>query len=272
MDAAAELGRNPVSTRFSLSMEMSRLTRDGTAEPVSRDQILRHERGQENVHFSCSANHVQDWQPYPVDSYSCSMFDHTYMLPWYSVPVVLSPHGNARYFLGGNRPLWYILLRYSATTVMYGKFYLVYFTFLGVTPACVWCCDASTFTEHKNHQTSNLNMKCAVCVCVCVFSSHLFWTSNSLELPAGVTQDFASTFLLRCVPLFFSREGFIPYSCCVCDYTYIASKLRDTHRNPFVLDLNSKARWRWVYSLTKIPHQARQTGRRRGLLYLLYCT
>ena len=51
MDAAAELGRNPVVTRFSLSMEMSRLTRDGTAEPVSRDQILRHARGQGNVHF-----------------------------------------------------------------------------------------------------------------------------------------------------------------------------------------------------------------------------
>ena len=32
-------------TRFSLSLEMSRLTRDGTAEPVSRDQILRRERG-----------------------------------------------------------------------------------------------------------------------------------------------------------------------------------------------------------------------------------
>ena len=27
-------------------MEMSRLTRDGAAEPVSRDQILRHARGQ----------------------------------------------------------------------------------------------------------------------------------------------------------------------------------------------------------------------------------
>ena len=54
MDAAAELGRNPVSkhTRFSLSMEMSRLTLDGTAEPVSRDQILRHARGQGNIHFS----------------------------------------------------------------------------------------------------------------------------------------------------------------------------------------------------------------------------
>ena len=41
---------------------MSRLTRDGTAEPVSRDQILRHERGQENIHVSRSADHVQDWQ------------------------------------------------------------------------------------------------------------------------------------------------------------------------------------------------------------------
>ena len=53
MDAAAERGRNPVyvSTKFSLSMEMSRLTRDATAEPVSRDQILRHERGQGNIHF-----------------------------------------------------------------------------------------------------------------------------------------------------------------------------------------------------------------------------
>ena len=26
------------------------------------------------------------------------------------------------------------------------------------------------------------------CVCVCVFSSHLFWTSSSLDVPAGVTQ------------------------------------------------------------------------------------
>ena len=61
-------------------MEMSRLTRDGTAESVSRDQILRHGRGQGNIHFSCSADHVQDWQPYPVDPYSCYscyMCDHT---------------------------------------------------------------------------------------------------------------------------------------------------------------------------------------------------
>ena len=57
---------------------MSRLTQDGTAEPVSRDQILRRERGQEHTHFPCSADHVQDWQPYPVDPYSCYMYDHTY--------------------------------------------------------------------------------------------------------------------------------------------------------------------------------------------------
>ena len=58
---------------------MSRLTRDGTAEPVSRDHILRRERGQGNINFPCSADHVQDWQPYPVDPYFCYMCDHTFM-------------------------------------------------------------------------------------------------------------------------------------------------------------------------------------------------
>ena len=49
------------------SMEMSKLTQDGTAEPVSRDQILRRERGQRIIHFPCSAaDHEQDWQPCPV--------------------------------------------------------------------------------------------------------------------------------------------------------------------------------------------------------------
>ena len=67
------------ATRFSLSMEMSRLTRDGTAEPVSRDQILRHARGQGNIHFPCSADHEQDWQPYPVDPYSAICEDYTYI-------------------------------------------------------------------------------------------------------------------------------------------------------------------------------------------------
>ena len=80
MDAAAEIGRNPVSKHQIQPeyMEMSRLTRDGTAEPVSRDQILRHVRGQGNIHFPCSADHEQDWQPYPVDPYSAICHHHTY--------------------------------------------------------------------------------------------------------------------------------------------------------------------------------------------------
>ena len=60
-------------------MEISRLTRDETAEPVSRDQILRHARGQGNINFPCSADHEQDWQPYPVDPYSAICDDHTYI-------------------------------------------------------------------------------------------------------------------------------------------------------------------------------------------------
>ena len=89
MDAAAELERNPVV--FSLSMEMSRLTRGGTAEPVSRDQILRRkQRGQGNIHFSCSADHEQDWQSYPVDPYSCYLCDHSY-IHTVSVYPVCSP-------------------------------------------------------------------------------------------------------------------------------------------------------------------------------------
>ena len=59
---------------------MSRLTRDGTAEPVSRDQILRHARGQGNINFPGSADHEQDWQPYPVDPYSAICDGHTYIL------------------------------------------------------------------------------------------------------------------------------------------------------------------------------------------------
>ena len=48
---------------------MSRLTRNGTAEPGSREQTLMRERGQGNIDFPCSADHEQDWQPYLVDPY-----------------------------------------------------------------------------------------------------------------------------------------------------------------------------------------------------------
>ena len=44
----------------SLSMETGSLTRDGTAETVSRDEILRREREQGNIRFPCSAGCEQD--------------------------------------------------------------------------------------------------------------------------------------------------------------------------------------------------------------------
>ena len=51
------------------------MTRDGTAEPVLRDQILRRDGDWEILFFLllCSADHEQDRQPYPVDPYSCYM-------------------------------------------------------------------------------------------------------------------------------------------------------------------------------------------------------
>ena len=47
---------------------MSRGADNGTAEPISRDPILRRDLGQRNIHYPCSADHEQDyWHPYPVD-------------------------------------------------------------------------------------------------------------------------------------------------------------------------------------------------------------
>ena len=61
---------------------MGRLTRDGMAEPVPRDQILRRVWGEGDIPFSCSVDHEQDWQPYPVDPFSANneCDDHQYIL------------------------------------------------------------------------------------------------------------------------------------------------------------------------------------------------
>ena len=63
MDAAAELGRNPVS-KHQIQPEYG---------DEQADAGLRRERGQGNINFPCSADHEQDWQPYPVDPYSSHM-------------------------------------------------------------------------------------------------------------------------------------------------------------------------------------------------------
>ena len=67
---------------------MKRLPRDGTAESVPRDQILRRERGQGNIHFPCSADHEQDWQPYPADLYSAICYGLSYFQHAHFIPIV----------------------------------------------------------------------------------------------------------------------------------------------------------------------------------------
>ena len=79
MDAAAELGRNPVS-KHQIQLEYGDEQADAGRDcRTRRDQIFRRERGQGNVDVPRSADHAQDWQPYPVDPYSCYMCDHTYI-------------------------------------------------------------------------------------------------------------------------------------------------------------------------------------------------
>ena len=69
-------------------------TRDGTAEPVSRDQILRHARGQGSITFPVQL--TTDWQPYPVDPYSAICDDHTYIKYYDRIYLQLSMN-----YLGG---------------------------------------------------------------------------------------------------------------------------------------------------------------------------
>ena len=112
-------------------MEMSKLTRDGTAGPDSRDQTLRRERGQRIINFPCSAaDHEQDWQ-------HCT--------------VVRAIHTNIVVLHSVNIPLFVLHV-------------------------------------HIIQQQQKVN-RARTNVCVCVFSSLPFWTSSSLDVPAGVTQE-----------------------------------------------------------------------------------
>ena len=155
-----------------------------------------------------------------------------HMLPWYSAPtvmhgifwmvsatlahatVVLSPHGNVRYFWDGNRPLWYILLRYSVYT-----FYIFWgYSRVRVMLRCQYV--------HRPQQSPDLELKLnsgehnkrqcpdhrqtysqPTVVCVCVFFPFILDVEFVGSTSRG-TQDFSSTFVLRCVRLFSSREGF----------------------------------------------------------------
>ena len=78
MDAAAEIGRNPVSKHQIQPECGERAGYRGTGLPnLSRETISREEREQGKVHFLFSADGEQDWQPYPVDSYLAISHEHT---------------------------------------------------------------------------------------------------------------------------------------------------------------------------------------------------
>ena len=82
MDATAELGRNPVSKHQiqpEYGDEQADAGRDCRTRLARPNSQARTERGQGNIHFPCSADHEQDWQSYPVDTYPCYMWGHTHI-------------------------------------------------------------------------------------------------------------------------------------------------------------------------------------------------
>ena len=79
MDAAAELGRNPVSKHQiqpEYGDEQADAGRDGWTRLARPNYQARTGTGE--YYFPCSADHEQDWHPYPVDPYSAICDDHTY--------------------------------------------------------------------------------------------------------------------------------------------------------------------------------------------------
>ena len=69
---------------------MSRLTRDGTTEPVSRDQILRHARGQGNIIFPVQLATSRIGNLNPVDPYSAICYDHTYIHTYIIIIIIIN--------------------------------------------------------------------------------------------------------------------------------------------------------------------------------------
>ena len=80
MDATVELERNPVSKHHiqpEYGDEQADAERD--CRTVSRGKFSGANGNRENIHFPCSVDHEQDWQPYPVDPSLVTCNDHTYV-------------------------------------------------------------------------------------------------------------------------------------------------------------------------------------------------
>ena len=48
---------------------------------------------------------------------------------------------------------------------------------------------ASKLRDNRSRMSNSRASRSGTCVCVCVFSSHSFWTSSSLDVPAGIAQE-----------------------------------------------------------------------------------
>ena len=127
---------------------MSRMAQGATAGPVSRDQILRRDRGKGTIIFPCSADHEQDWQLYSVDPYSAIGDDHTYNPRALSLRNLVSEYECGREFPPGVGPgspsrdaVNWLPSRFGLsveTRLRYGWLRMV---FPGVRPfrAPIWC-------------------------------------------------------------------------------------------------------------------------------------
>ena len=78
LDAAAELGRNPVS-KHQIQPEYGDEQADAGRLNPSRETKFSGTHGDRGIFCPCSADHEQDCQPYPVDPYSSICDDHTYI-------------------------------------------------------------------------------------------------------------------------------------------------------------------------------------------------
>ena len=92
MDAAAELGRNPVSKHQiqpEYGDEQADAGRDGSTRLARPNSQARTGTGE--YYFLCSADHEQDWQLYRVDPYSAICDDHTYVMVHLTSKILLRP-------------------------------------------------------------------------------------------------------------------------------------------------------------------------------------
>ena len=104
-------------------------------------------------------------------------------------------------------------------------------------------------------------------MCVCVFSSHLFWTSSSLDAPAGVRQEEGHTGFLTHLPsavralIFLARriQPFLPLvdrEVEFCNWNFVYKRFNRSpligylRKNPVYRDSNSRPNVSEGYEVT----------------------